>query len=102
MKKIILASVVFLGSLITSNAGTLHPRRAEVNHRLQNQNKRIDRKVADGKMSAKEGAKLEKNDHQIRHEERDMASQNGGHLTKQERRTLNQQENQNSRKIANH
>ena len=79
-----------------------HPRRAEVNDRLANQNKRIDTKVADGKMSQAEANKLHRNDHEIRQEERDMAAQNGGHITKQEQQTLNQQENVNSAKIANH
>src|ERR1035441_7347972 len=40
-----------------------------------------------------QAAKLHHQDHQIRKEERIMASQNGGHITKQEQRTLNQQEN---------
>jgi len=76
-----------------------HPRRAEVNHRLNKQNKRIDRKVAQGKMTKAQAAALHKQDHQIRQEERDMARQDGGHITKQEQRTLNQQENQVSREI---
>ena len=79
-----------------------HPRRAEVNHRLANQNRRIDNKVKDGKMSKAEAHHLRSNDHKIRQEERDMASQNHGHISKQEQRTLNQQENHNSRKIRNH
>ena len=79
-----------------------HPRRAQVNSRLKNQNRRINNKVANGKMSKAEGNRLKRNDHQIRHEERSMASQNHGHVTKQEQKTLNQQENLNSRKIRNH
>ena len=47
-----------------------------------------------------QGAALHKNDRQIRQEERSMASQNGSHITKSEQRTLNQQENANSRKIG--
>ena len=39
-------------------------------------------------------------DRQIRKEERAMASQNGGHITRQEQKTLNQQENQVSREIG--
>ena len=78
-----------------------HPRREQVNDRLANQNKRIDAKVADGQMTKGQAAKLHKDDHQIRQEERDMAAQNGGHITKQEQKTLNQQENRNSRKITN-
>ncbi|MFI5154209.1 MAG: hypothetical protein ACHQET_12795 [Chitinophagales bacterium] len=79
-----------------------HPRRAEVNHRLAHQDQRINHKVADGQMSKAEAAKLYHEDHQIRHEERDMASQNHGHLTKQEQQTLNQQENHTSKQIKNH
>lgn len=102
MKKTILATLVFFGSIGVSMATVHHPRRKEVNHRLENQNKRIDKKVAEGKMSKKEGNKLHHEDHQIRHEERDMASQNHGHITKQEQKTLNQQENHDSRQIKNH
>jgi len=85
-----------------ANWAAKHPRRAEVNGRLANQNKRIDNKVADGQMSKAEARKLHKDDHQIRQEEHDMASQNNGHITKQEQKTLNQQENQTSKQIANH
>jgi len=79
-----------------------HPRRAQVNGRLNNQNARIDNKVANGKMSPGEANKLHKEDHQIRKEEKTMAKQNGGHITKQEQKTLNQQENKESRQIKNH
>ena len=78
-----------------------HPRREEVNKRLENQNDRIHNEVKEGEMSKARAAKLHKDDHQIRKEERAMASQNGGHITKQEQRTLNQQENAVSRRIGN-
>jgi len=78
-----------------------HPRRAEVNERLENQNARINKEVKEGEMSKAKAAKLHKEDHQIRQEERAMASQNGGHITKQEQQTLNQQENAVSKKIGN-
>ena len=78
-----------------------HPRREEVNKRLENQNARIHNEVKEGEMSKAKAAKLHKEDHQIRQEERAMASQNGGHITKQEQKTLNQQENAVSRKIGN-
>jgi CRISPR/Cas system Type II protein with McrA/HNH and RuvC-like nuclease domain len=78
-----------------------HPRREEVNKRLENQNERIHKEVKEGEMSKAKAAKLHKDDHQIRQEERDMASQNGGHITKQEQKTLNQQENAVSHKIGN-
>ncbi len=77
-----------------------HPRRAEVNHRLENQDKRIHQEVKEGKMSKAEAKKLHKEDHQIRKEEKSMASQNGGHITKLEQKTLNQQENGVSKQIG--
>ena len=77
-----------------------HPRRDEVNDRLGNQNKRIHNEVKEGEMSKGEAAKLHKQDHQIRQEERDMANQNGGHITKPEQKVLNQQENGVSKEIG--
>ena len=77
-----------------------HPRRAEVNGRLENQNRRIDREYREGDINKSQAQDLHHEDHQIRQEERDMASQNGGHITKQEKKTLNQQENGVSRQIS--
>jgi len=77
-----------------------HPRRSEVNKRLDNQNARINKEVKEGEINKGQAAKLHKEDHQIRQEERDMASQNGGHITKQEQRTLNAQENGVSQQIG--
>lgn len=77
-----------------------HPRRHQVNSRLNNQNKRIHEEVKEGEMSKGQAANLHKEDRQIRSEERGMASQNGGHITKQEQKTLNQQENQVSGQIG--
>ena len=77
-----------------------HPRRDQVHDRLANQNKRIKNEVAEGEMSKAKAAKLHKEDRQIRREERLMASQNGGHITKQEQKTLNQQENAVSKQIG--
>ena len=77
-----------------------HPRRAEVNARLANQNRRIHNEVKEGEMSKAQAAKLHREDRQVRNEERAMASQNGGHITRQEQRTLNAQENKVSRQIG--
>jgi len=76
-----------------------HPRRTQVNKRLLNQNRRINQGVKSGTLTKTEAGQLHKEDHQIRQEERDMASQNGGHITKQEQRTLNAQENKVSGQI---
>ncbi len=77
-----------------------HPRREQVNDRLANQNRRINEEVKEGEMTKGQAAKLHREDRRIRHEERLMASQNGGHITKQEQATLNSQENQVSRQIG--
>jgi hypothetical protein len=77
-----------------------HPRRAEVNHRLANQNATINRDRADGELSRGQARQLHHEDHQIRQEERDMASMDHGHLTRADFRALNQQENGVNRQIS--
>jgi len=77
-----------------------HPRRTEVNDRLKNQNRRIDHEVKDGQITRAQAHQLHKEDHNIRKEERAMASTNGGHVTKAEQKALNQQENQVSKQIG--
>lgn len=77
-----------------------HPRRDQVNDRLVRQNLRIRHEVAEGEMSRAEAAQLHREDHQIRREERAMASQHGGHITRAEQRELNAQENAVSRQIG--
>lgn len=77
-----------------------HPRRDQVNSRLANQNARIHNEVKDGQISKGQAAQLHAEDHSIRTEERAMASQNGGHITKTEQKALNQQENGVSKQIG--
>jgi|ERR1700678_2329873 len=88
--------VSFAGLVGTASAqGTWakdHPRRAEVNHRLTNQSKRIQHDVKNGTMTKAQAQTLHKDDQQVRQEERDMSSQDNGHITKQEQNTLNSQE----------
>lgn len=76
-----------------------HPRREQVNHRLANQDKRIHQDVKNGTLSKEQAATLHHEDHQVRQEERAMASQNGGHITKAEQKVLNGQENKISSQI---
>ena len=111
------ASIVALGLISTSifaqsapaaapapagNFDKTHPRRAQVNSRLQNQNARVDNKVADGKMSKGEAAKIHGQDKAIHHEEKRDAAANGGHITKAEQKHINKQENHVSKEIKNH
>ena len=100
------AAVLAVGGLATSAMADEtqwqkdHPRRTEVNDRLKNQNRRIDHEVKDGQITRAQAHQLHKEDHNIRKEERAMASTNGGHVTKAEQKALNQQENQVSKQIG--
>jgi hypothetical protein len=77
-----------------------HPRREQVNNRLKWQNHRINNEYKEGEITKQQANQLHKQDYQIRQEERDMASQNGSHITKLEQATLNQQENRVSQEIG--
>ena len=77
-----------------------HPRRDQVNDRLARQNARIRNEVKEGELTKAQAANLHKQARQIRLEEKLMASQNGGHITKLEQKTLNQQENAVSKEIG--
>lgn len=77
-----------------------HPRRAEVNHRLDNQDRRIHNEAREGDMSKGKAARMHKEDRHIRHEERAMASKDGGHISKQDQAKLNRQENRVSQQIG--
>jgi hypothetical protein len=103
MKKSI--SAVLVTGLLISGAAFAgdwkedHPRRAQVNSRLNRQNRRINEGVATGKLSRKQARQLHAEDRAIRQQERAMAAQNGGHITKAEQRQLNREENQVSKQI---
>lgn len=77
-----------------------HPRRDQVNDRLQNQDKRIHHEVKEGELSKGQAARLHRQDHAIRKEERRMAARHGGHITKAEQVKLDRQENRVSREIG--
>lgn len=77
-----------------------HPRRDQVNDRLQKQDRRIHHEVKEGEMSKQAAHKLHRDDRQVRQEERGMARQNGGAITQSEQHTLNQQENGISKQIS--
>ena len=92
-----LASVLVVGPVSAAFAENAweraHPRRDQVNDRLQNQNQRINQAYREGELTRGQARQLHRDDRQIRQEERYMASQNGGHITRAEQRVLNQQEN---------
>jgi hypothetical protein len=71
-----------------------------VNQRKQAQQQRIGNGVKDGQLSPGQTSRLEHQERGINHEEHAMRAQDNGHLTRQDRRTLHQQQNQESRRIA--
>ncbi|MGH7289973.1 MAG: hypothetical protein ACREJT_02090 [Myxococcota bacterium] len=83
----------------TGRFDATHSRRTEVNDRLANQNRRIDAERRSGEITGAQAHQLHREDRQVAHEERDMASQDGGHITRAEQVALNQQENGISRQI---
>jgi hypothetical protein len=76
-----------------------HPRRAQVNDRLGNQERRIEAGQTDGQITNRQARQLRRDDRTIRAEERAMAADHGGHITRREQRALNRQENAVSRQI---
>jgi len=97
-----LAVLLATSTTATANGRWLqnHPRRAEVNARLGNQNRRIHQERREGEINRAQASQLHKQDRRIRREERLMAGQNGGHVTRQEQGMLNRQENQLSREMG--
>lgn len=104
------STAIMIGTLLAiSTAGTAvaetawertHPRRDEVNDRLEVQNARIHREVKEGELTKSQAAQLHREHVQVRREERAMASQHNGHVTKAEQAALNRQENRISRQIG--
>jgi hypothetical protein len=92
-----LASVLALGPVSAAFAETAweraHPRRDQVNDRLQQQNRHINQAFGEGELTRGQTRQLHRDDRQIRQEERNMSAQDGGHITRAEQRVLNQQEN---------
>jgi hypothetical protein len=100
-----LGLIAFLGISISSFAQTgkwdqTHPRRAEVNARLNNQDRRIHRERREGEISRGQAVRLHRQDHRIRREERHMAARHNGHITRRDQARLNRQENRTSRRIG--
>ena len=77
-----------------------HPRRAEVNHRLANQNRWINTERRDGQITRAQARDLHAEDRGIRGQERFDASRDHGHITRVEKRQLNREENGVSRQIG--
>jgi hypothetical protein len=97
---LMMAGTVVTGAMAETNWERNHPRRDQVNDRLQNQNRRINQEVREGEISKGQAKQLHREDHAIRQEERTMSKFNNGHITPAEQRSLNQQENAVSKQIG--
>jgi hypothetical protein len=76
-----------------------HPRRNEVNQRVDNQRERIREGEKSGKLTPEQAAQLKANDKAVKEQEHAEVRANGGHLTPAEKKQLNQEENANSKMI---
>ena len=85
-----------LASITGASAATwdqTHPRRAEVNHRLTDQDRRINHDLRSGKITPRQAAMLHREDHMVRKDERFDARFDRSHLTHADQRSMNQDEN---------
>jgi hypothetical protein len=71
----------------------------DINQRKTDQQNRIAQGVRSGQLTAGETSHLETQEAGINKEERGMRAQDNGHLTKTDRQTIHQQQNQESRRI---
>ena len=95
---VLTASLLFaLPLLASAQTPTDHP--VPVNQRKANQQRRVAQGVRSGQLTPGETAHLERQESGINREERGMRAQDNGHLTRQDRRTLRSQQNQESRRI---
>jgi hypothetical protein len=100
------ASLVFAigGAASTASAATPwqnhHPRRVEVNMRLDRQFHRINEERRLGVINRFEARRLHAADYRIRLQERRFARHDGSHLTRAEQMRLNHEENRVSHHIG--
>jgi hypothetical protein len=76
-----------------------HPRVNEVSQRIDNQQARTAKGIANGTITGKQAANDERRDANIAQRESADEAKHNGHLTRAETRRLNHAENRNSRAI---
>jgi hypothetical protein len=96
--KMLALSIAMIGGTMTAAMAQTqwerdHPRRDQVNERLENQDRRINQEVREGEITRGQANQLHHEDHVIRQEERAMSRFDNGHITPAEQKALNQQEN---------
>ena len=109
MKLLIKTTAIILGALATLGAAGAasanpwqmhHPRRVEVNHRLNHIDHRISMERRDGELSRGQARDLRREDTGLRGQERFMASHDRSHLTRANYRRLNREEDHLSRQVG--
>lgn len=87
------------GAMASGTTVPGHPRVNEVNQRIDNQQARTAKGLADGTITARQAANDERRDANIAQRASADEAKHHGHLTKAETRRLNRAENRNSRAI---
>ena len=94
------ALTVVPAAMFAQNATPTPPvDRKTINQRKVDQQDRIAQGVRSGQLTAGETSRLEHQEAGLNREERGMRAQDNGRLTRQDKRTLNHQQNQESRRI---
>ncbi len=94
-----LSTVALAAALSFAPAALFAQAPGEVGQRQIDQQDRIAQGVRSGQLTAGETSHLEHQEAGIQSEKRGMRAQDNGHLTAQDRRTLNHQQNVESRRI---
>jgi hypothetical protein len=97
----VLSSALFIApaTMIAQTTPTPGAHDYNIGQRKVDQQDRIANGVKNGQLAAGQTAHLEHQEAGINKEERGMRAQDNGHLTKQDRRTIHTQQNQESRRI---
>jgi hypothetical protein len=87
------------GNPTGGNFAVEHPRRNEVNTRVDNQRERINQGLKNGTLDKQQAQQLRTNDRAIKQQEHADVKANGGYLTGAQQKQINQEENANSQMI---
>ena len=95
------AALILSPAALLAQTATPTPGRNDynINQRKGTQQQRIGQGVRSGQLTAGETSRLEHQEEGINQEERGMRAQDNGHLTRQDRRTIHKQQNQESRRL---
>lgn len=99
---LVLAPAALLAQTVAPPAPILPPSQATnrtINTRKADQQNRIANGVRSGQLTARETGHLEHQEAGINREERGMRAQDNGRLTKSDKKTIDRQQNQESRRI---